>query len=1068
MRHFLLASTCCFALASAATAETTVATKQTAPIRTSTIKAGAADDIRITSAGSVELTASGPAVIVDSANKVTNEGAIRVSNADNATGILAQAGTSGGIVNSLNITVDATYNPTDGDNDGDIDGPFAVGSGRIGIATAGAYSGDILNGTAGIITVRGNDSFGIKLGGPLTGTLRHDGITTVVGDRAIGIQTGNISGNVRLAGSVGAVGVDAIAAKFDGNIGGTLTIQGAISSTGYRYTTAPADVTKLDADDLLQGGSAVVIAGDVAGGIVVAIPPKDNSTTDTDEDKDGIEDSKEGSGAITSFGSAAAMRIGSATRDIAIGAVPATGTGYGLIIDGIVAGSGVYSGVAGRGLYIGGLGGKVTIAGGVGISGTVSASANGASATALRFQTGASTPLVHVTGNVTASGSNAASTVAAGIVLDEGAVVPGIRNAGTIKATALGELGTAIGIADFSGTLSLIENSGTISATGAKADSGRNVAIEVGDTTTGVTVKQTAVAATLAAPSIVGDVHFGAGNDLFDIADGTVTGDTSFGAGADTLNLSGDAIYTGKVLFGAGTGTMSLAGTSQFRGTADFGGAASTLNIGTGSTFIGGLANSGNLAVTLAGGGLNLSAPASIASLAVTDKGILAVTLGSAGNTIPILGVSGTVSFAADSRLVVRVTDVENAIGNHLILSAGTLTGAANVTMDSVLVPFLYKATLGSTANTLTVALAKKATADLGLNRSEGTAFDAVYAALSRDAKVAGAFLGIADGEQFRATLRQMLPDHAGGTFAAVTQGSRTFGRMLEDPTGPFKDQGGWGYWVNQVAWGVEKARGDTASYETSGWGIGGGAEIKTGLGSFGGSMAYYWSRNRDSETTNQVRANQFELAGYWRLKSDGFRANARGTLSFISLDGTRNFEGMNGTEKVSLMAQGDRGARLYSGAGTVSYDWVSGSLSFRPVVSVDYYRLKEKGYTETGGGDAFNLAVRSRTSDELAVTGSAVVGIDTGGQDEWSGWSRIELEAGRREIVSGALGKTVAHFNGGNDFTLLPGERESGWIGRLRGVAGNNGFQIGGELGAEQQDGNWALSLRASLRVGL
>ena len=185
MRHFLLASTCCFALASAASAETTVAIKQTAPIRTSTIKAGAADDIRITSAGSVELTASGPAVTVDSANKVTNEGTIQISNANNATGILAQAGTSGGIVNNLKIIVDETYTATDGDNDGDIDGPFAVGTGRVGIATAGAYTGDIINSAAGTITVEGNDSFGIRLGGPLTGALDHSGSTSVLGDRAM-------------------------------------------------------------------------------------------------------------------------------------------------------------------------------------------------------------------------------------------------------------------------------------------------------------------------------------------------------------------------------------------------------------------------------------------------------------------------------------------------------------------------------------------------------------------------------------------------------------------------------------------------------------------------------------------------------------------------------------------------------------------------------------------------------------------------------------------------------------------------------------------------------------------
>lgn len=1069
MRSFLLASTCCLALTSAtAFAETSVTTKQTAPIRTATIKSGAADDIKITTAGSVELTASGVAVTVDSANKVTNEGLIAISNANDATGILALAGTSGGIVHSGKITLDESYTPTDGDNDGDLDGPFAVGKNRVGIATAGAYAGDITVTSGAAITIEGNDSYGIRLGGPLTGKFSHDGTTSVLGDRAVGVQAGAITGDVRLAGTVGATGVDAVGARFDGDIGGTLTIQGTVSATGYRATTAPADTSKLDADDLLQGGSAVIVAGDVAGGIILAVPPKDTSETDKDEDKDGIEDSKEGSAAVRSYGAAPAMRIGSDTRDIAIGAVPATGTGYGLIIDGTIAGAGVYKDVNGTGLQVGGTGHAVTIAGGIGISGSVSASANGASATAIRMGAGASTPLIHVTGKVDAAGSNAAGTAATGIAIDSGASVAGIRNAGSIKATASGEAGTARGIVDASGTVSLVENSGAISATGAKADEGRNIAIDLSASTGNVIVRQTAVAAGITAPSITGDIRFGAGNNLLDIADGTVTGDTFFGAGADVLQLSGDAVYTGKVAFGDGGAKMSLAGTSRFNGTADFGGAASTLNVGTGSIFAGALANSGNLAVTLAGGQMALSQPAQISSLAVTDKGLLAITLGDAGNSTPLLTVSGAASFAADSRIALRVTDVAKAVGDHLIVRAGTLSGAGNITADTTLVPFLYDAKLASNGNDLTVTLGRKSVNDLGLNRSEAAAFDAVYAALAKDTKVAGAFLGITEGEAFRASLRQMLPDHAGGTFAAVTQGSRTFGRMLEEPTGPFKDEGKWGYWINQVAWGVEKDRGDTAAYKTSGWGIGGGGEIKTGLGNFGGSMAYLWSRNRDGDTSNQVNATQYELAAYWRLKAGGLRANARGAIAFIGLEGVRNFQGMNGDDKVSLTASSDRGARLYSGAGTLAYDWVSGHLSFRPVVSLDYYRLREKGYAETGGGDAFNLVVGSRTSDELAVTGSAVIGIDAGGEDQWAGWSRFELELGRREIVSGRLGDTVAHFKDGDAFTLIADQRESGWLGRLRGVAGNSGFQIGGEVGAERQDSNWALSLRASLRVGL
>src|ERR1700712_1652097 len=121
--RILLAATCLtpmILLATSAFAETTVISKVTTGVATSTIKAGAADDIRITSAGSVVLTA-GNGVTIDSANQGVNEGAITITNANGANGIVANAGVTSGISNIGTITVDETYAPVDSDNDGDLD-----------------------------------------------------------------------------------------------------------------------------------------------------------------------------------------------------------------------------------------------------------------------------------------------------------------------------------------------------------------------------------------------------------------------------------------------------------------------------------------------------------------------------------------------------------------------------------------------------------------------------------------------------------------------------------------------------------------------------------------------------------------------------------------------------------------------------------------------------------------------------------------------------------------------------------------------------------------------------------
>ncbi len=1067
MRKTLLASTCLAAMTAAPVhAETTIGTATTTPVRTSTVNAGAADDIRIGKDGSIKPT-GGTAVTIDSNHKVANEGTIAIGDADDATGIFAGAGTTGSITNAATgkIIIDESYAPTDIDNDGDIDGPFAVGRNRTGIATGGAFTGDIVN--SGAITIEGNDSAGIRLGGPLTGKFTNDGTVTVLGDNALGVGLQDVTGNVRLAGTIAATGQNATAARLAGDIDGALVVQGSLTATGYRTTTPPADPSKLDADDLLIGGPALSIEGDVTGGIILPVPPKDGSGTGTDKDNDGIEDAKEGSAAVRSYGSAPAMRIGATGRDIAIGAVAGTGTGFGLIIDGTVTGNGLYAGIDGLGVQIGGMGGAVDIAGGMGVAGTVSALSKDSSATAILIGAGATVPEVRVAGKVEAAGGGTATAISTALRIDSGADVALVRNSGTISAKASGEDGTARAIFDASGTVDLIENSGTISATGAAAGSGRNVAIDLSANGAGATVKQTEVAAGVAAPSIVGDVRFGAGSDIFDVADGTVKGNASFGAGDNQLKLSGDAAYTGNASFGGGNDSMTLAGTSSFRGDVDFGGGADTLSIAGKGLFSGRLSNAQGLAVSVDGGTFDVTGAATIASLSVAGNGVLGVTLddGAAGTALTVQGNAG---FGEGSKLALKLSSIENAEGDHIVVTAGSLTGADKLTAETTLLPFLYKGVLSSTATQLIVDVSRKSVAELGLNRSEAGAFDAVFEALTADEAIEGAFLGITDGEQFRGQMQQMLPEHEGGVFETLTSGSRALARHLQDPNAPYQDEGKWGYWVNQAVWGTSKGLGNTASYDVSGWGISLGAEIETGVGNFGGSVAFLSGKDSNGSNDNEVSSSQWEGALHWRLRSNGWLANARVSGAPVSLKGTRVFRAEVDGKAIEKTMRGKWNATLWSASGSVAHDGRLGGLSFRPTVAVDYYKLKEDGYQETGGGDALDLNVLGRDSDELAVSGTVALGLDFGGSDQYDGWTRFEIEGGRREIVSGTLGTTVASFKDGTPFTLTPDARTSGWIGRIRGIGGNSAFQVGAELSAEEQQSHFGWAFRASLRVGL
>ncbi|PTQ08211.1 autotransporter domain-containing protein [Sphingomonas oleivorans] len=1071
----LLASTCLtplaiLAIAAPLRAETVIDSRRTTPIATSTANAGTRDNIRITAAGIIAVP-NGIAVTLDSANSVGNEGTIQISDANDATGILGAAGVAGTIGNSGKIILDENYTPADTDKDGDLDGPLANGARRFGIRTAGAFTGNITN--SGTITIEGNDSAGIALGGPLAGSLNSSGGISVTGNNSYGVRAGDVTGDVRLSGLISAQGANAVGAALDGNIGGTLIVQGGIGATGYRSTTAPSDQSKLDADDLLQGGPALRIAGDVARGIIFDVPPKDSDPNKADEDNDGIEDAKEGSASVTSSGAAPAVQIGAAGRDVTVGALAGNAAGHGLVVNGTISGNGVYNNVNGNALTIGGLGGAVTIAGGMMVNGTVGASSAGASATAIRIGDRATVNEIRVGGIVSATGGSAATARSSAILIEAGATVGTIRNSGQIKASSAGGNGSAAAIVDRSGKLGLVENSGLISAAGAPAGSDRAVAIDLRANNGGATLRQTKVADGVAAPLILGDVLFGGGNDIFDVADGGVNGTTRFGAGANRLTLSGDAAYTGEVVFGAGSDMMALSGTSSFSGKADFGGGADSLTLADGARFSGTLAGSTGLAVNVANGTLDLSGsgPVALSTLNLGAKGVMSVSIDAATGASTLYQVSGAASFAEGSKVTVRLSDIRRSEGRYVIVRAGALSGGSNLASAETVLPFLYKSSLAANpaANEISLEIKRKTTSELGLNGSQSRAFDAVYAALGQDAKVGAAFLDIIEGDRFRRTLRQMLPDHAGGTFEAVTQGSRATARLLADPNGPFSDQGRWGYWLQQVAWGTSKNLGDTAAYDIAGWGASGGAEIKTdGLGNFGLSLAYLAGQDKDGGTANEVASDQYEVGAYWRGRWGGLSAHARASAAHIEFNSRRSFTGQAGSEKVSRVADGAWNGRLLSAAGGLSYEMRYGRISLRPVAAVDYYRLKEDGYRETGGGKAFDLIVSSRTSDELALSGTMAAGLNFGDAKMESGWFRAELEGGRRQIVGGSLGRTTARFEDGQAFTLLPEDRTDGWVGKLRLIGGNAGFAIGGEFNAEEQQGRAAVAFRVSLQMGL
>ncbi|MBL0925890.1 MAG: autotransporter outer membrane beta-barrel domain-containing protein, partial [Sphingomonadaceae bacterium] len=336
--------------------------------------------------------------------------------------------------------------------------------------------------------------------------------------------------------------------------------------------------------------------------------------------------------------------------------------------------------------------------------------------------------------------------------------------------------------------------------------------------------------------------------------------------------------------------------------------------------------------------------------------------------------------------------------------------------------------------------------------------------AADKDARVAGSLLTIREGETLRDTLQQMLPDHAGGSFETVTLASRSVARFIADPNSYVPDLGGRGFWLQQNVWSGSKDRGSSAAYDVSGWGFTGGTEIATGVGKFGLSLGYMFGKNGNGENSNDMTANQLEGSVYWRGNWGGLHAFAKAGYGFIGFDSTRNFIGSDLQGTVQKTSEGEWDGKLVTASGGLSYAIPAGRLSIRPSVSLDYYRLTEDAYQETGGGDALDLAVGRRRSDELALNGGLALAYDFGTVEDGIGRPRFELEGGRRQILSGDLGETVAKFKNGQTFKLTPEERTSGWTGAARLVGGTEGFRIGGEANIEERPDNVVIGARVFL----
>lgn len=1043
--------------ASGALAEVVISNTRSTPIQTSNATGSGSDDIRIASGGSIAVN-TGVGLTVDSNNSVDLDAGstITLNNAaDGATGILVGPAATAG-----NITIGGTISVTDNiesypdtDNDGDIDGPLANGTDRYGLRLVGGtpLTGNILVESTALILVESANARAISIERGLTGSVATFGTLRAVGQNAISYnQTGSVSGTVLLGGPVTAVGQGASAVNIQGDVGGRLTLQSDMSATGYRYSTRPSDaaIGRLEADDLLQGGSAIVIGGNVGGGVVLDVRPADNSTTSTDEDNDGIPDANEGNSAISSFGGAPALTVGSSTRSITLGAAGTGDLNYGLINRGAITGDGVYNGIASTGVRLGVDGGQtVTIAGGVRNEGTIVSLGRDAGATAISFGTGVTTPRFVNTNTITAGvSSTIANASAVGITIAQGANLPSLTNTGSVLATSGGGLASATAISDRSGSLTSITNAGSIQASVVANQAGNPVtgsstAIDVSANTTGVTVRQFGETSTPTAsdpdtdsdgvtdsnePFIIGDIRFGSGADTLAVENGQVSGAISFGNGADRLSITGGAIVRGSVSDTDGLLSVDIAnGTLDARQTTVT--RATSLNIGA--------------------------------------NGDLIVTLDPATSTNAGFRVNGTATLANGAGLGIRFNSLITEARRFTIIDADVLNiGTLDQTAVQANSPYLFVVSAGFNvaAGDVFVDARRRTAAEANLIAVETQAFDGFYSGLAGDSVLRDLFIAQTTREGFINLYEQVLPDHSGGPLLSLASGVDAVTRALTGRNATVAP-GETSAWLQEINFYADKDKTDTYGFRSEGFGMAGGIERGSTLGAVGVTLAFTSSDIEDPEAEAQeiLSASLVELGLSWRAQGQAWSTWARAAGGYATFDSTRQLV----TESVNLINQSSWNGFTLALAGGASYERNFGRLSIRPEAFVEYFSLSEDGHVEEGVNSGFNLEIEDR--DGHMFTGVAAVNIGYGfGQD---GWIRPEVRLGWRQNFSVDPGETIARFaSGGSSFTLSPESIEGG--GPIAGFS----LSVGNDLGrlsvtadAEMIEDyvRYVLLLRASFR---
>ena len=997
-------------------ADVDVTDERTDTLRTSEQGTGG-DNIVITTTGRVIISDDpGPGVILDTDHTLVNQGSIQVGGADNAVGVQVSAGVTGGVTNEGRIEVSDTEGPSDEDGDGDLDGPTAFGTNRVGILIedGDTFTGDILNTGAGSIIVEGNQSAGIRSLGRIDGNLTNLGRITIIGDQSYGIDVrGGLSGDLTLGGTIQANGIDTVAVRVGSVIDGMLFVDGTVESSALRLSFRPTPITSrfVDDDDINRSGSAIQVGASLLGGFY---------TRGLEQTETGLNSQSTIVARTTAPAVWISPEFATGTPDnIFFGAVTLPGDeendieaeefAFGFVSRGTITANGFVDGYDSTALRIEGaiIDGTLyttTFEGGLYNAGTMASQAYDATATTILVGNGAILPVIQNEFTIRSAAEGIGANSRAVVIL-AGAQVPTFRNNDLIIAITSGQ-GSAYGIIDQSNTLGLIENTGAIS-TFLQDENGQDLLADNADSPEEV-AERTAIDVRNSTIDVTFRQFLGEGEE--DDEDIGVRGDIRMGSGDDTIDVSAGAI-NGDLYFGDGADTLMVSGTARV---------STSLND-----------SDGDLSIQASGGDLEIlnTETATIREATFGDGSRLIFQVDLAPTNAPLLDVSETATFGAGSRVTASLSNLIGEGSSYIVLRANSLViDEALTELENTDAPYLYASTLSRDANdndTLILTLRRRTANELGMHSNQGVAYNAAFQTWEDNSDLGAAFASLTNAQDFFAAYDQLMPEYSASAIQfAIASNDSTIGALSNrlDAARRSPDSTG-GLWVQEFGYFADRAANSFGpGYRGHGVGVAAGIDRPAGpFYSVGLNLVGAASEIAESNGVDQpMTALTGQFGGYGGFEVAGF------TGDFYAGAGIDRFE----SERRVLIGTFDQTATAewtgyhYSASARFGRDLEMGRWYARPAVSIDYLRLFESSFEETGGGVGIDLNVDDRETQTFSSTASFTVGGRFGDSDSW--WAP-QFRIGYRNELGGIDSDTTATFAGyNNPFTFqaedLPG----------------------------------------------